>query len=55
MYVAIVQGRIQEIEFGGVQAVFTGADAGLGIRAQQTALKIFSHCAHYTCRFHVLV
>ena len=29
------QGRIQEIEFGGVQAVFAGADAGLGIRAHK--------------------
>ena len=32
---ANTQGRIQEIEFGGVQAVFAGADAGLGVRAHK--------------------
>ena len=30
-----MQGRIQDIEFGGVQAVFAGADAGLGIPAHK--------------------
>ena len=33
--VRLAQGRIQEIEFGGVQAVFAGADAGLGVRAHK--------------------
>ena len=30
---ADLQWRIQKIEFGGVQAVFAGADAGLEVRA----------------------
>ena len=34
---------------------FCRGGCGIGDSRAQTALKIFSHRAHYTCRFHVLV
>ena len=50
-----VQGRIQEIEFGGGPGSFCRGGCRIGGSRAQTALKIFSHRVHCTCRFHVLV